>query len=256
MERDRSGYDSTVVRSGLKHAVVERMTRHFVPEIEVSNKRNLEQIEEIVAGMHPVIMIANHLSHADAPVLDSAIRRKGFDEIADRLVFMLGIRMTKTFGLNKVLDSYSYIPVWPPTEIPKDSRENAESLGMAKRAIVASRENLKNGRILVIFPEGTRSRNGQLSAVKRVMAHYMLGVDNSYVAPVGISGTEKILPVGNVIPKKGEARVSFGRPIAVDDIKREFADLNKNDRYQLSVDLLMRQVAEQLPEDYQGFYSR
>ncbi len=255
IERGNFNQDSTVNKSSLKNSIAERLTRHFVPEIEVSGSRHLHEVEERLAGMRPVIMIANHLSHADAPVLASALKRKGFDEIADKLVFMLGIRMKSTPVLNKILDSYSYIPVWPPTIIPKNKKENAESLGMAKKAIIAARENLKNGKVLVIFPEGSRSRNGQLSTVKRVMAHYMLEMDDSFVVPVGISGSEKVLPIGNVIPKKGSVKVSFGNPVDINYLNRTLEGFSKKEKHQLSVDYLMRQVADLLPDEYKGFYA-
>lgn len=59
---------------------------------------------------------------------------------------------------------------------------------------------LKNGRDLLIFPEGTRSRTGELGEFKKLFAQlsHELSVP---VVPIAISGSDRFLPPGRLFPR-------------------------------------------------------
>jgi len=65
----------------------------------------------------------------------------------------------------------------------------------------------------VIFPEGTRSRDGVLGRFHRGAALLALraGVP---VVPVGISGLREVLPAGATLPHPGHCAVCVGEPLA------------------------------------------
>jgi 1-acyl-sn-glycerol-3-phosphate acyltransferase len=97
-----------------------------------------------------------------------------------------------------------------------------EGLGMLPvdrddtRAALASLETargvLGRGEAFGIYPEGTRSRDGRLYRGRTGVAHLALtaGVP---VVPVGLTGTEKLQPVGTRFPKLVKVTVKFGPPI-------------------------------------------
>ncbi|MGQ9644086.1 MAG: lysophospholipid acyltransferase family protein, partial [Ignavibacterium sp.] len=74
-------------------------------------------------------------------------------------------------------------------------------------------EVLKNGRNLIIFPEGTRSFNGELGDFKKTFAILSREL-NVPVVPVAIEGANKALPRGKIIPRPfKKVRVKFLKPI-------------------------------------------
>lgn len=70
---------------------------------------------------------------------------------------------------------------------------------------------LKRGRILALFPEGTRSRSGRLGKLREGPVRMALYCEVPLV-PVVIKGTEKILPPGARFIKKGKIQMEVGEP--------------------------------------------
>ena len=65
---------------------------------------------------------------------------------------------------------------------------------------------------MILFPEGTRSRDGSLAAFKPGIG--LLATRTGVpVVPVRIDGLHAILPPGNVRPRRGQVEVRFGVPL-------------------------------------------
>jgi len=81
-----------------------------------------------------------------------------------------------------------------------------------RAAIRAMSETLKAGGIVAIYPEGTRSRTGQLATFKggAVMAARLAGVR---IVPAGIRGAFEAWPKGQLLPRPRRIAVRFGTPI-------------------------------------------
>lgn len=96
---------------------------------------------------------------------------------------------------------------------------------------------LEEGASMASYPEGTRSRSGELLPFKTgsFVAAIKAGVP---VVPVSISGSERVLPADGFSPRPGLIRVSIGEPIPT-------ADLGLEDRRQLA-DEARGQVADML----------
>ena len=91
--------------------------------------------------------------------------------------------------------------------LPFDRTENSlQSLRVAQEALLRH-ENL------LIYPEGTRSLNGELQPFKPGLGllAYEAGVP---VVPAHVSGTYEALPKGKSLPRKSKVRVVFGEPVA------------------------------------------
>jgi len=89
-------------------------------------------------------------------------------------------------------------------------RENNES---KKEAIEKSIQVLKRGASLIIYPEGTRTRNGKIGEGKPGIAKIFLktGVP---ILPVGIKGVFELMPPGTSFPKiKREVMINIGKPL-------------------------------------------
>ena len=72
--------------------------------------------------------------------------------------------------------------------------------------MVAAGEALRDGLNILVFPEGTRSRDGRLQAFKKG-PFYLAMETGAPVVPVAISGTEKMMRKGSAAIVPGVARV-------------------------------------------------
>ncbi|MBC7189847.1 1-acyl-sn-glycerol-3-phosphate acyltransferase, partial [Candidatus Aerophobetes bacterium] len=73
---------------------------------------------------------------------------------------------------------------------------------------------LKGGRILALFPEGTRSISGKLGNLKEGFIRIAIQCQVP-VIPVVIRGTEKALPPGKKFVKLEKIRVKIGEPVKI-----------------------------------------
>lgn len=99
------------------------------------------------------------------------------------------------------------------------------------RALREGIRRLRAGHLLVLFPEGTRTRTGEIGQIHPGLA-LMADRAKVPVVPVTIEGAFDIWPRGRRLPRPGKIRVMFGEPIRVasagrDDMEHFVADLRR-----------------------------
>jgi len=247
-----------VERDILKHLVAVQLTRDCIEdELSVNGAENLQIFRELNASGKPCAVVSNHLSHSDAPTMDYTLRREGYSDLADKLVFILGIRLINDELNRERINSYSHITVWPPKEIPTNNDEVRESRAMNVRAARASIDIMGKGGILVLFPEGGRSDDGQLQLVDpKTIALFLLRLTGMQVLRWGMWGTEDVWPKGVQQFKKGKVSVNIGKPDSVDSLKDEFNGLSRAGMNEAITERIMVGLAILLPERYRGCYGR
>ncbi len=83
----------------------------------------------------------------------------------------------------------------------------------SEAAILAGIRALREGRVVAIYPEGTRSPDGRLYRGKTGVARMALEAQVP-VVPVAIRGTPEIMPLDAKVPKlTGAPEVEFGKPL-------------------------------------------
>ena len=142
----------------------------------------------------PYLITPNHLSLADAPVVMAALSWETGSQ-----VFFLGAK--EYFGgpvTSKIAKFMQVIPVDMDTRL--------------YNALQLSAYVLRNKKVLCVFPEGSRSRDGSIKEFKKGVGIVAkeLGIP---VVPVAIRGTYEMLPTGSKIPYPSKIFVSFGKPI-------------------------------------------
>jgi 1-acyl-sn-glycerol-3-phosphate acyltransferase len=139
------------------------------------------------------IVMANHSSNLDPPVLIPLLPR--------RVVIYLKASLMKIPVLGYAMRLAGFIPVL------RDG-----SVESAKAASAAAERALKQGSCLVLFPEGTRSRDGSLLPFKR--GPFILAMQSGApVVPVSIVGATRLLPKGRLLLKAGTISVTFHPPL-------------------------------------------
>jgi 1-acyl-sn-glycerol-3-phosphate acyltransferase len=116
-----------------------------------------------------------------------------------------------------------------------------------RQAIKQAEEVLKAGQVLVIFPEGTRSRTRQMKAGLPGVALIALRSE-APIVPVGIYGSERF-KLWHIWPFRTPITLTYGNPFKLTrEGRRGHGDL------QGQLDVIMRHIAELLPPQYRGIY--
>jgi 1-acyl-sn-glycerol-3-phosphate acyltransferase len=90
----------------------------------------------------------------------------------------------------------------------------------ARRTFKQAVDMIRNGTSLVIFAEGTRSRNGHLQPLKRG-AFQLAIASGSLIIPVAIKGSNEIMPRGSFRLKGGSIAIQLGSPISTGTYSRK-----------------------------------
>ena len=146
-----------------------------------------------------VILASNHLSFADSLVIPIVAPRK--------VHFLAKSDYFRGGGVRGTLQKAWFEGMGM---LPVDRDDPKAALGSLDTAL----EVLGRGEAFGLYPEGTRSRDGRLYRGRTGVAHLALtaGVP---VVPVGITGTERLQPVGARLPRIVPITVRFGEPIEV-----------------------------------------
>lgn len=202
-----------------------------------------------VAGK-AVVIFANHLSYADANLLEVLIRQSGNAALADRLTVVAGPKVYSS--LRRRFSSLCFATV----KTPQNSRLSTEDAVMtprevaraARRSIDAARDRLRQGAALLVFGEGTRSRTGRMQRMLPGAARYFEQSRTS-VLPMGIAGTEALFPIDCERLRQSDIVVRVGRPFEAGTLLRKAG----RDR-RLAMDCVGLALASLVPDAYRGTY--
>jgi 1-acyl-sn-glycerol-3-phosphate acyltransferase len=141
-----------------------------------------------------ILLVANHLSFLD--------------------VFLLGISSRRP--LNFVARSTLFLPV-VGFLIRSLGGFSIQREGMGVSGMKETIRRLRNGGVVALFPEGTRSPDGKLAPLKPGIAALVsrAGVP---VVPAGIAGTFEAWPRSRLLPSPRATRIHFGQPIRPEEI--------------------------------------
>lgn len=161
-------------------------------EVEIVKNKDLPK------GIY--IFMSNHQSQLDIPVLEKVLEPYNIRFLAKKSLFKIPF-----FGWG--IKALGYVPVER-----EDPREGLKS-------ILACIERIKKGISLIIFPEGTRSKTGELLPFK--LGGFVISLKSKVpVVPVSIWGTKDILPKGAFwfkVSSRKKVKVYIDEPIEMKD---------------------------------------
>jgi long-chain acyl-CoA synthetase len=161
------------------------------------------------------LVIANHSSHLDMGLVKYALGEQG-----SRLASLAARDYFFDTPLKRAwFENFTNL-------IPMDRHGSLrESLRLAGDAI-------QSGYHLLLFPEGTRSPDGQMREFYPTLGYLALtyGVD---ILPVYIQGAFEALPKGSMVPKHTEISVRLGPALSIAELRRRAQGLARSESYRL-----------------------
>ncbi len=206
--------------------------RTFLRRVFVVLFRLLTHLEvsglENIPKSGPCLLTLNHLSVVDAPLIFHLVERPDVTAIVARKhqrnpFFRWFVNQVSGVWLDR-------------TNLDVDALRQARQL-------------LRNGWILGIAPEGTRSRTHALQEAKPGVA-FLAAQCKVPVLPVGIVGTERVFSSWLRL-KRPHLKVHFGQLFTPPPLERK----NRDASMKRNTDLIMCHIAALLPPEYRGVYA-
>lgn len=197
--------------------------------LKITGSENLDQITT------PTIFVCNHLSNADGIVLSKVLEK--IDP-----TFIAGLKLSNNDVTKIGMNVVKTISIKPE--------------GLDKDGLKEIINTIKRGESILIFPEGTRSRTGSMIEAKKGSI-FISNMTGAPFVPIGIYGTEKLLPINKDGKMEGEqfrhsdVCVNIGKQFRVEKIQK---DENKKVYEEKELTKVMKKISELLPEDYRGVY--
>jgi len=172
--------------------VVQRHVDRFCQPFSIEGAEHFTEIDR------SAVIIANHTSHFDTMIMLSLLPPALFDRTA--VVAAADRFYTNPFKGALYSLRYNAFPI---------------TRGGGRNALSYSQQLLQEGWSLLIFPEGTRSRTGELQPFHPGPAILALA-QGVPIVPVHIAGAAAILPPGTRWSRPASVRARVGRPLMLD----------------------------------------
>lgn len=168
-------------------------------EVVVKGKENLPEESN-------VLFVSNHQGNFDIPILLSALNQ--------RVAFIAKKEIKKMPFIGEWMDIVNCIFI------------DREDVRQSVRAINKGAKQIKNGQAMVVFPEGTRSKDGQLNDFKAGSLKLAVKAD-AKIIPVTINGSIKAMKKGDLLIKPAKVILTIGEPIILEPDERDTTVITK-----------------------------
>jgi 1-acyl-sn-glycerol-3-phosphate acyltransferase len=176
-----------------------------------------------------LVVCANHFATLDPPMVPAFLPRPDSWSMAKSEYF-------RKAWMRWLFSAYQAFPV---------IRHTADRV-----AIRRSFDLLKDGQVLIIYPEGTRVESGVLSKPEPG-AGFIAQKSGCPVLPVALTGTRECMPKGTIWPRRVPVLIRFGKPFVVGQRRANGERVSHEE----ASDAIMLAIAELLPPDKRGLYS-
>ncbi len=230
-------------------ALVDRMTT-----LSVHGAEQLIKAAEMLRDgvVQQVVLLPNHRSYSDGNVL-ALLVGKLLDNFSfsDELTVVVGPKVFATPFKSCASMQFNSIKIAQSTAVAtKDVSVSIKEVAKATRiAIDAIKEKV---RLMLVFPEGSRSRDNKLKRFLPGVYRLLSVRDSVALVPVGITGGNKLLPISSSRLQYASLSIAFGTPVLMSELQAQYGIHDK-----VSImDDVGRRVASLLPIEERGVYGK
>jgi 1-acyl-sn-glycerol-3-phosphate acyltransferase len=204
------------------YATYSAILRRLIPLVMSVHVRGIEHI----SATGPCLLVSNHLSNADSFCLIASIPRPFYG--------MAKAELFEHWVVRRVIAGLEPIKV--------------QRHGSDRQALRQAEDYLKQGRMLLLYAEGTRSKTGELQEGRAGMV-FLAQRTGAPIVPIAISGTDKLFK--RTVPwyRRAPVQITIGAPFQLADL----GEIDRRNRHELA-QAVMARVAALLPPAYQGVH--
>lgn len=243
----------------------EFMLKFLAPILHNFRIEGIEHLDSIskVMDNYPITLVSNHISHLDAPGIFQQLYHSGEigRKIAERLIFVAGRLAFESDFTRLGLYMFGTLLVCSKRDMADNPSLTDLMTRINMRAYRTSQKLQQEKKIIAVFPEGTRSRDGRLMPFVDSVFHYVSG---TIVLPISLEGTDKILPTTSFLLHTAHGKLTIGKPVYVGDLNKKISSIPAGvdhlpfptigDKRQFVVDNLALLVGANLNKHKHGTY--
>ena len=146
----------------------EILDRLVLPGSGIMHMENVERLAGLVTSGQSCLILMEHYSNFDIPCLYYLLERAGQRAVADAIVSIAGMKLTEESAfVNAFAEAYTRVVIYPSRSLQQheDSAERDEEVLRSRQINMAATRHMirlkHEGRIILLFPSGTRYRPGQ-----------------------------------------------------------------------------------------------
>jgi 1-acyl-sn-glycerol-3-phosphate acyltransferase len=174
-----------------------------------------------VPASGPLLVCSNHIGTLDPPLVPAFLPRRDTWSVAKKEYW-------RNPMAGWIFDRYHAFPV---------VRHSAD-----RAAVKRMTKILRDGHVLVLYPEGTRITSGGLHRPEPG-AGFLATLTGAAVLPVAVTGTRDVLPKGSLIPRRRLMEMRVGKPFRIRSRNPDGSRVDHQD----AADAIMLSIAELLP---------
>lgn len=195
------------------HSIIQTVYEQFISG-EISGTKHIPK-------EGPCILAANHASHLDPPLIGSQLKRK--------VTFFARKTLWKPGIPSWWLDTVGAIPV---------DRDGESDVSALKNTL----KTLKDGGLLTLFPEGTRSQDGNLQKAKPGIG-LIAAKSQAQLIPCRIFNSHPVLSKASKLPNlNNRIHINYGKPLDIKEI--DPGKTAGKERYQIIADRIMEAISK------------
>lgn len=167
----------------------------------------------------PTAILCNHTSYMDSSTIDTLLTGVGAEDLANMVMSAAGPKVYSTLFRRFAALCLNTLPVPQSTSLGHTARMSPRELArLALNSMKLAQDSMQDGNILLIFPEGSRTRTGRLQPFLQGVYRY-LAVDGLRIVPAALVGCHKIMNMENETCVPGPVSLTFGQPITIETKK-------------------------------------
>jgi len=164
----------------------------------------------------PTVVLGNHLSYFDTSATDAALAWAGHADLADRLVAAAGPKVYEDTFRRIAAVCLNTLPVPQSSNLSHTRKLDMRELARQARASLdGAQQAAGDGLVMLLYPEGSRTRTGRMGSFLRGVHRYLAVADELAVVPCAVDGTQSIMPLASHKLTPGPFRLAFGPPLRV-----------------------------------------
>jgi len=206
------------------HPLIQKMTRIYMSALMCD--ATLQGLDHLRGALKqgPCLLLSNHLAYCDTQIKDLLLARNGADDIAQTLVAVAGPKVYGTVFRRMASAALSTMKTAQSSVVAhNEAALSPREVGrIAIETVRRAGDLMASGCPVLIYAEGSRSRDGRLQPFLRAVRKYA-SIPDLQLVPLAISGSNRMMPVDQPKMFGCPVSVQIGPALRVDPLDRAAA---------------------------------